>query len=279
MDTIPRRQRRSHRPFRAERAISSGEGWTPGRERPRRRCVVPRRRTDRTRMAPPRAHPGGRGRARRSPGTLLLPSRRASRPARGALGHPAAPNVQCHRRVLDSPRPFRQLKDATQGRYRAVTFPPARAAGPLTPAARASSLRTLPIPRVSQSRVPDRPTRRVKRPSGDATAAPGGSVEQVVAQPPRHGRLGGPAGHRQQPGQTVQTGSRTQLMHYGIFLRLESFGLERVAGAALAAGHEVRVVDLHRPTSPRTPAHPAADRRTGTVPASPPPRRSCIMQK
>lgn len=182
MDTIPRRQRRSHRPFRAERAISSGEGWTPGRERPRRRCVVPRRRTDRTRMAPPRhprthtpprAHPGGRGRARRSPGTLLLPSRRASRPARGALGHPAAPNVQCHRRVLDSPRPFRQLKDATQGRYRAVTSPPARAAGPLTPAARASSLRTLPTPRGSQSRVPDRPTRRVKRPSGNATAAPG----------------------------------------------------------------------------------------------------------
>ncbi|MFK4804208.1 cobalamin B12-binding domain-containing protein, partial [Streptomyces sp. MPA0124] len=34
------------------------------------------------------------------------------------------------------------------------------------------------------------------------------------------------------------------LMYSEIFLRLEPLGLERVAGAAREAGHEVRVVDL-----------------------------------
>src|SRR5690242_13682704 len=34
------------------------------------------------------------------------------------------------------------------------------------------------------------------------------------------------------------------LMYSEIFLRLEPLGLERVAGAARAAGHDVRVVDL-----------------------------------
>jgi magnesium-protoporphyrin IX monomethyl ester (oxidative) cyclase len=34
------------------------------------------------------------------------------------------------------------------------------------------------------------------------------------------------------------------LMYSEIFLRLEPLGMERVAGAALAAGHEVRVIDL-----------------------------------
>src|SRR5215471_18011507 len=34
------------------------------------------------------------------------------------------------------------------------------------------------------------------------------------------------------------------LMYSEIFLRLEPLGLERVAGAALAAGHEVRALDL-----------------------------------
>jgi hopanoid C-3 methylase len=34
------------------------------------------------------------------------------------------------------------------------------------------------------------------------------------------------------------------LMYSKIFLRLEPLGLERVAGAALAAGHDVRMVDL-----------------------------------
>ena len=36
----------------------------------------------------------------------------------------------------------------------------------------------------------------------------------------------------------------SSLMYSEIFLRLEPLGLERVAGAARAAGHEVRVVDL-----------------------------------
>src|SRR5215469_4121226 len=34
------------------------------------------------------------------------------------------------------------------------------------------------------------------------------------------------------------------LMYSEIFLRLEPLGLERVAGAALAAGHDVRALDL-----------------------------------
>ncbi|MYS40546.1 hopanoid C-3 methylase HpnR, partial [Streptomyces sp. SID5998] len=34
------------------------------------------------------------------------------------------------------------------------------------------------------------------------------------------------------------------LMYSEIFLRLEPLGLERVAAAARAAGHQVRVVDL-----------------------------------
>jgi hopanoid C-3 methylase len=36
----------------------------------------------------------------------------------------------------------------------------------------------------------------------------------------------------------------SSLMYSEIFLRLEPLGLERVAGAAREAGHEVRVVDL-----------------------------------
>ncbi|MFI1418881.1 hypothetical protein ACH4VX_12940 [Streptomyces sp. NPDC020731] len=45
------------------------------------------------------------------------------------------------------------------------------------------------------------------------------------------------------------------LMYSEIFPRLEPLGLERVAGAARAAGHEVRVVDLRvsrRNSSTRT---------------------------
>ena len=95
------------------------------------------------------------------------------------------------------------------------------------------------MPRVSQASVLDRPTRRAKRSSRGTIAAPEAPSRRSYAQPAGRDRLGGPAGHREQSGQTVQMRSgptpgrlprRHRLTRRGTQPRLHPEHIARMAG-------------------------------------------------